>query len=311
MTVIEATKPKTPKGRIFSESVKRYAEDFVKNVCYIEQRFFENASRLSSYFNYLLSNFSKIKHLGTLGSFPEKVDTWADGRTTVLVNEEFMSEYQILESLQGIAKHALAHVDYQLKNQSFSPLVVQASADNLNRLFPLKSLSMPEKINLWKHCVNTEEETAVIRKTIEKDPHSAIAEDFEINDILFRYFSEKLKRKVAKEDINNFKNVTRKDFCNTLVSNFSVGKDVAFLTTPNQSVRDYRKGWIQRRKKMEENFYSEIASKFPEKGKILENQRIESEEIMDEFYSLIERRKPSTKEDFADFFVTIIAGKIN
>jgi len=304
MVIIEASKPKTKEGRIFSETVNKYAEEFVEGPFYIEQQFFGDSASLMCSFNNRLLNFGD-RALQNPSYFPEKVTTWVDGKTTIQVNEGFVSHYKSLEALEGIAKHALSHVGNQLRNNTLIPSEYSVSSDTLDQLFPTGSLTTNEKFDLWKACYRMEDETETIDKTIEKDPYSTIAEAYETTMIVFdatsRILRESIRRGVQTEDI---KNISRKDFV-LFLDKFHMEKDASFLTSSNKSVLSYEDWWTKKRRKMESQLFSSFSSDFPQEAKTMEDYRVKMEKIMGEYYSLLRRLKPKRLEDFAGVFTEL------
>jgi hypothetical protein len=307
MVVIEASKPKTNEGRIFSGNVTEHAAEVVRDTHYIKQYFFENETSIRLFYSEMRERFKAPPIFKYMGYFPEAVTTWIDGTSTISANEHFISRYKTLKALEGLAKHALSHVDYQLQNISLAPIREYASLEAVDSHFPVRALTIDEKYELWIECGKMEEEDAVVKRAIELDSSSAMAEDSEIYDIAFNTLSENFRHMIQRgAKVGKIPSNLRKDFFFLTTRNYHIGKDAAFLTTPNQEVQEYRRKQNRIAAENDDRFFSMLKSEFSVQNEAIESFRFNVVKLKSELDELLVEINPQTREDFARFVTTFL-----
>lgn len=306
MTVKIISKPETKEGVLFSDAVTRYARDIVSDEHYIEQHFFRDQESMQSFHNARMSRLTGENVFVPVRYVPEMVTLWTDGIATIDANEDFIKRYRSLEGLEGLAEHALCHVDDHLKRCIMLPSVESKTVKSINDSFPVKSLSLEDKYEFWKATFGMEDEAIATKKALEFDPHSTIAEDYEIGNIVYDmttpYIIESFR---DVENLKKLEKVSRKDLL-LAMTNFHIGKDASFFSSTNPVVRGYRERFVEEIKAKERDFFNSIATKTPKAKTTLMNYLDRSHRLKDEFDALTKERRPETREDFAKLITAFL-----
>lgn len=306
MTVKIVSEPKTKKGRVFSDAVTRYAGDIVSDMHYIEQCFFRNQTAMEAFHNAKMTKLTGKKVSHSIGYVPEKVTSWVDGVITIIANEDFIKRYKTVEALEGLAEHALSHADDYLQRCIMLPAAEMETVRHINDSFPVKSLTEDDRYELWKATIRMEDEATATKKALTFDPYSTIAEDYEIGDIFYDMFASQLRDSIKdKNAVKQLGDVSRKNFLFAL-TNFHIGKDAAFLSSANPTVREYRSRHNEEMKAKEKILFSSIASKIPQAKDSFESYLNKAHMLKDEFDALLREMKPETREDFAKLTTTFL-----
>jgi hypothetical protein len=307
MTVRIISKPETKEGRLFSDAVARYAADIVSDEHYIEQRFFRNQTAMEASYNSKMSRLMGKNVFKPIGYVPEKVTAWTDGIVTIDANEDFLKKYSSLEALEGLAEHALCHVDDHLKRCIMFPTLEMETVRSINNSFPVESLSEKDRYELWKAVFNMQDEAIATKKALEFDPYSTIAEDYEIGNIVYDMITPQISASIVDEKAaKHLENISRKDFL-FAITNFHIGKDASFLSSTNPTVRGYRDRFGEDMKAKERALFYSLASKIPKAKTKLENYVDRSHKLKDEFDALTKERKPETREDFSKLITEFLS----